>query len=191
MNQGQLAQELGVSGALVTKWKKKGMPTADIGEARNWLSVNVRAMHRPAGNGKDIPPREATSLEDRDTWEARLKRSRDTERQTSDLLQAAIAGGGAAQIPGLLKCHSQAVEAVAIAEKLAADARLHSGELIHRETVRAIMRDILSPLREALDKLPIGERTNCNPDHPEIAERSLTEWRNRLLARGNVAEAKF
>lgn len=191
MNQVELAKALGVSTALVSKWKARGMPIGDIGEAQNWLSINVPAKSRGRIEAKGLPPPESNPVMDQDTWEARLKRARDTERETSALVKAAIAGGAAAQIPILLKSHSQSVEAVATAEKLAADARLHSGELIHRETVRGIMRELLTPLREALDKLPLAERTNCNSDHPEIAEAALTAWRDRLLVRALAAESKF
>lgn len=186
-----MAQSLGVSGAMVSKWKAKGMPVDDLGSAKNWLSINVPALYRATGNSGDIPPPEKPAGADQDTWESRLKRSRDTERNTHGLLTAAIQSSSSAQIPGLLKSHSAAVEAVATAEKLASDARIHTGDLIHRETVRSIMRELLIPLREALDKLPAGQRTNCNPDHPDIAERALTEWRDKLLVRANAIQAKF
>src|SRR5882757_4508569 len=99
MRQGELAQELGVSGAMVTKWKKKGMPVGDVVEAKNWLSIHVPAIHRPAVTGNNLPPKEPASSADQDTWESRLKRSRGTERQTCELLQGAIRSAHAAQIP--------------------------------------------------------------------------------------------
>ena len=191
MNQSDLAKELGVSRVMVCKWKQKGMPIDDLGKAKDWLSVNVAAKRRGEVTALTLPAKENQTQAHGDTWEARLSRIRDSEREAGALVMAAIQSGAVAQLPNLLRCHSQAVEAVAVAEKLASDARMHSGELINRETVRSVMRELLTPLREALDKLPLGERTNCNPDHPEIAERALTEWRDKLILRANKVEDKF
>jgi hypothetical protein len=176
---------------MITKWKQKGMPIGNASDAQVWLSVNVPQRQRGNNEGKPLPPPEQANVEGQDTWEARLLRSRTTERETSRLVQGAIASGSAAQLPTLLKSHSAAVEAVATAEKLAADARLHSGDLLKRDTVRRIMMEVATPVREALDGLPMSERSRCNPDHPEIAEKALKEWRDRLLGRVSAMETKF
>lgn len=176
----------------ISEYKKRGMPM-EIGKAKIWHKANV--VKKPRGDKKwagiVLPSPGQREPGDLNAWPARLKRARDTERQTSALLQGAIKKKESAQIPGLLKAHSQAVEAVAAAEKLAASILSESGDLIHRDSVRAVMTKLLTPLREALDKLPLGERTNCNPQQPEIAERALTEWRDRLLGRMAGAEGKF
>ena len=76
-------------------------------------------------------------------------------------------------------------------EDMARTEEIKTGDMVHRESVKSVMEQLLRPLREALDKLPLNERTNCNPEKPEIAERALKEWRDRLLLRAKSAVAKF
>ncbi len=74
---------------------------------------------------------------------------------------------------------------------MAAEAQLGSGDVLRRSDALATMEAVLTPLNEALRKLPLNERTNCNPQNPEIAERALTEWRDRLCIRARAALNPF
>lgn len=194
MNQSQLATKLNVSRMTVSKWKARGMPVGDLGKAKVWLAQNVSSFKREAKAEKDLKPLGKPSTPHSpqdDLWGARLDRARANEREADRLLQQAIQGGKVGQIQPLLKAHTDAIKAIASAEELAYAAEVKAGDMVHRDSVKSMLEQLLRPLREALDKLPLNERTNCNPDHPEIAERALKEWRDRLLLRANAAEGKF
>jgi hypothetical protein len=194
MNQTQLAARLGVERMQVSKWKARGMPVGDLGKAKIWLAKNVASRQREMKAAGDLRPLAKLTKPARpedDQWLARLNRARANEREADRLLQSAIQGGKIGQIQPLLRAHTSAVESVANAEKLAKEAEIQGGDLVHRDSVREMMEQLLRPLREALDKLPLNERTNCNPEHPEIAERALTEWRDRLLIRCHAVKGKF
>lgn len=194
MNQTQLATKLGVERMQVSKWKARGMPVNDLGKAKVWLAKNVASRQREmklAGDLKPLGKRKEPARPEDDQWLARLNRAKANEREADRLLQSAIQGGKVAQIQPLLRAHTSAVESVASAEKLAKEAEIQGGDLVHRDSVRAMMEDLLRPLREALDRLPVNERTNCNPDRPEIAERALKEWRGHLLLRCHAVKGKF
>ncbi len=194
MNQSQLATKLGVQRAAVAKWKARGMPVGDLGKAKVWLAQNVSSFKREARAEKDLPalPDEdrAQSLQD-DTWEARVSRARLAERQADRLLQEAIKGGRIGQIQPLLLGKSKLLKELTLVEDTARAAEIKAGDMVHRDTVVAELEVGLSPLREALMKLPLNERLNCNPDKPEIAERALTEWRDRFLLRCKTLENKI
>jgi len=194
MNQVQLATKLGVTRAMVTKWKGRGMPVGDLGKAKVWLAANVSSFKREARTERDLPglrnESREQSLQD-DTWQARVGRARLAERQADRLLQSAIKGGRLGQIQSLLMSKSKLLKELAGVEDMARTEEIKTGDMVHRESVKAMMEQLLRPLREALDKLPLNERTNCNPEHPEIAEKALTEWRDRLLLRAKSVEGKF
>lgn len=44
MNRKELALELGISGAMVTKLAKRGMPTEDLEKARRWRKRNLQTL---------------------------------------------------------------------------------------------------------------------------------------------------
>ncbi len=71
------------------------------------------------------------------------------------------------------------------------EVRRQAGELIHRDTVKAILAELVTPLRAALVDLPAAERTRCNPQSPDVAQKALTLWRDRLLDALNKAASKF
>jgi hypothetical protein len=64
-----------------------------------------------------------------------------------------------AQPTSLLASYQKALQGIAEAEKVALERRIESGELIHRETARAIIAEVLVPIRNALDVLPMTERS--------------------------------
>jgi len=188
----ELIKALGIPRQRISEYGKRGMPR-EVGAAKTWLSKNVESRKRDTKRAGDLKPlrrARAHSPQD-DLWGARLDRARANEREADRLLQKAIQGGKVGQIQPLLKAHTDAIKAVANAEELARLAEIQSGDMVHRESVKVMMEQLLRPLREALDKLPLNERTNCNPDHPEIAEKALTEWRDRLLLRAKSVEGKF
>lgn len=53
-NQADLAKALGVDPALITRYKRRGMPTDSVEAALAWKAANVRARvgGKPAGDGK-------------------------------------------------------------------------------------------------------------------------------------------
>lgn len=189
----QLIKALGIPKQRVSEYAKRGMPR-EVGAAKVWLAANVASRTRDAKVAGDLPelPDEdrAQSLQD-DTWEARMGRARLAERQADRLLQGAIKGGKIGQIQPLLMAKSKLLSEVASVEDGARVAEIKAGDMVHRESVKFMLEQLLRPLREALDKLPLNERTNCNPQQPEIAEKALTEWRDRLLLRCAGVEAKF
>jgi len=126
-----------------------------------------------------------------DTWADRVERARQTERETHASYLDALARGDTAQLERLLSSHSRAVDQVGKIEKLASEAERESGDMLRRSDVERALKAALEPLNDALCKLPLNERTNCNPQNPEIAERALTEWRDRFMKRARAAEMIF
>jgi hypothetical protein len=95
------------------------------------------------------------------------------------------------QLQSLLASYQKALQGLAELEQVATQNRIQAGELIHRETCRAIMVELLQPIRNALDLLPVTERSRCNPSDPKTAEGALRAWKDALLNRLSVAHTKF
>jgi hypothetical protein len=190
----ELAIGLEVPASRVSEWIKRGMPRTSVQVAATWRQVHARP--RKGNVSRVAPPRqpEAESVVTTGTdngWEARLKRTQESELRIHDTLLAALGAGDFNVLQRLQAAHIGAVKEIAAAEKIALEVRTASEELIHRDTVREIMSELLVPLRGALDRLPLGERTNCNPDHPEIAEAALKDWLHRTLLLCSKAESRF
>jgi hypothetical protein len=124
-------------------------------------------------------------------WQSRLERTKRVERQIFDSITKAIKQGDVTLLARLQSARAAALKEIRDAEQMAVEAQLDSSDVLRRSDAEAVMVAVLTPLREALDKLPLNERTNCNPEHPEIAERALKEWRDRLMRRAIAAENPF
>jgi hypothetical protein len=53
------------------------------------------------------------------------------------------------------------------------------------------LAEILVPIHNALDLLPMTERSRCNPQSPEVAEGALRNWKDALLLRISTTEMKI
>ena len=190
-----MAAGLGVPPARVSEWEKRGMPMHSIEAAAAWRKIHAparlkRAAVRPQSRqGKRSGRRHVPTKGD--GWEARLERTKQVERQIFNSIAKAIKQGDVTLLARLQSARAAALREIGDAEQMAGEAQLSSGDTLRRSDVLATMVAVLAPLNEALRKLPLNERTNCNPDHPEIAERALTEWRDRLLLRANAALNPF
>jgi hypothetical protein len=192
-----IAKEAGVSLGTVAADAKAG---ADVSSAETYLRWRRKHRESRASRPREKP---ATAKPERkampsrapatggDTWADRVERARRTEKETHSSYLDALARGDTAQLERLLSSHSRAVDQVSKIERLALEAERESGEMLRRSEALATMVAVLTPLREALLKLPLNERTNCNSSQPEIAERALTEWRDRFFVRMNSAENAF
>jgi len=198
MKKSTYANELGISPSQLSQWLPQGLPgPPHVKAGLAWIAKNKaqrsrRGSKKPATakpERKAMPSRAPAS--GGDTWADRVERARQTERQTHASYLDALARGDTAQLERLLSSHSRAVAEVAKTESLASEASQENGDVVKRSDAERVMEQLLRPLREALDKLPLNERTNCNPQQPEIAERALTEWRDRLLIRASSAENAF
>ena len=105
--------------------------------------------------------------------------------------QTAIGRKEFSQLQSLLSSYQRALQGIAEAESTALETRIQSGELIHRDTARAILVELLQPIRSSLDLLPMTERSRCNPQQPEVAEGALRAWRDALLLRLSTADTRF
>lgn len=199
MLQDELAKALDVSKGYLSKLIKKGCPADDIGKAKTWISAHTKprakrkkvAADPVSEAAKELPPVETSAPEPCETWEARLGRARKIERDIYEAAQATIGRKEYAPLSSLLASYQRALQGIAEAEQTALDIRKESGELIHRETAAAILAELLLPIRNALDLLPMSERTRCNPQSPEVAQEALTAWRDKLLRVLCSAETKF
>ena len=195
----ELAKALGISKGQLSKWKAKGCPVDNAGTAQTWISQNIRprAKRKGAASGpatkeaKDLPPPETAPLPESLTWEARLARARKIELDVFEAAQRALKRGESVRLQNLLSAYRKSLASIAEAENTALEARIQTGELLHRETARAIMAELLVPIRNALDFLPMTERSRCNPLHPDVAEGALQAWKDALLNRLSVVETKF
>ncbi len=105
--------------------------------------------------------------------------------------QSAIGREAFGQLQSLLSSYQRSFQAIADLEKTALEVRVQSGELIHRDTAKAILAEMLVPIRNALDVLPMTERSRCNPQAPEVAEAALRTWKDGLLLRLSQADTRF
>ena len=195
----EMSAGLKVAPARVSEWEKRGMPMHSIEAAASW-----RRNHAPPRKGKkaafiaqsrqetpaDAAPAKDTPATD-DGWEARLNRTRQVEMEIFDTLRKALAQGDVNLLGKLQAAHINAVKEIAAAESIALEARVASKELLHADDARELMREVLAPLRLRLDQLPVQERSRCNPEHPDIAHKALTEWVERTLLLVSRAETKF
>jgi len=194
----EMASGLKVAPARVSEWEKRGMPMHSIEAAAAWRKVHAPARLKRAAvapqsrqgkrsgraSGHPIPTKG-------DDWQSRLQRTKRVERQIFDSIAKAIKQGDVTLLARLQSARAAALKEIRDAEQMAIEAQLGTGDMLRRSDAEAVMVSVLRPLREALDKLPLNERTNCNPQNPEIAERALTEWRDRLLLRGKAAQIAF
>jgi len=192
----QMADGLKVPSSRVSEWTKRGMPTDSIQAAAAWRMIHAR----PRTKGTALAPQlrqdkpAAAGTHDHsaalDTgWEARLERTRQVELQIFETITASLAKGDVTVLQRLQAAHVAAVKEIAAAEKIALEIRTASKELLHIDRVKRIMCAVADPIRQALDLLPITERSRCNPDHPEIAYRALKEWVDRLLRQVSKMES--
>ena len=189
-----LADHLGLTSGRVSQLKKQGMPTVTVEGARSWMAKNLNQNKAGRTRSKASAVRESLAevlakLEsqapttDDASWEGMLGRARFAERASYASFVASLRAGDAVLAARYQGLHGKAAEAVATAEKMATDAKRQTGELVHRDDVRALMAEVLVPIRNALDTLPMTERNRCNPQAPEVAEAALRQWRDALLAR--------
>ncbi len=202
MLQDELATALGISKSQLSQWKGRKVnpcPTDDIGKAKTWIAGNIkpRAKRKKSDAGtatvpaKDIPPVLLPPADSEHTWEARLERARKMEYCIFETIRNTINAKQYAQLQSLLSSWQRANQGLVEAERDSQAIRRESGELIHRDTARAIMAELLIPIRNALDLLPMSERARCNPQSPETAQQALTEWRDKLLRSVSQAATKF
>jgi hypothetical protein len=185
------AAKLGISPQQLSNWLAEGMPKPpDIKGANDWIRKNKaqrgKAMDRPA------PPGPLIQVEDSgDSWESRVIRAKQTERETHKAYLDALASGEALKLEKLLSCHSRAVQAVGEAETLANKVQIDTKQLLRADDVRAIMREVALPLKARIESLPLQERGHCNPANPEIAELALREWVQRTLVMVSTMATSF
>lgn len=199
MLQDELAKALDVSKGYLSKLIKKGCPADDVGKAKGWISASIkprakrkRSAADPVSEAaKDIPPAETPCPDPCESWEARLGRARKIERDIYEASQAALGRKDFAPLQSLLSSYQRALQGIREAEETALESRIQSGELIHRDTCKAILGEMLLPIRSALELLPLSERSRCNPAAPEIAQAALTAWKDSLLLRLSQADTKF
>lgn len=186
----ELAKALGVPASRVSEWLKRGMPRSPE-LAKAWRFSNAAPRKRPqAQAGLQIPPSLPPPAAGQ-SWEDRLQRARDAEIAIYQTLQQALRGMDTKTLANLQSSHLLAIKEIAEAEKIASRAQVESGELIHREIIRAIWREVIPPLKAAIERLPVQTRATCNPEHPEVAEAALKAEVRNLLARISQAESKF
>ena len=174
------------------------MPRTSISAAEAWRRVHAPPRAKRATNasqsrqGKASTPAPGHPAPPRgDDWQSRLERTRQVEVQLYDSINEAIANGDVVTLSRLQSARAAALKEIRLCEQKATEAQLDSGIVVTVEHVKKMFVALLVPLREALDKLPLNERTNCNPEHPEIAEKALSEWRVRTLERCRKAENPF
>jgi hypothetical protein len=187
----ELAQANNVPASRISEWLKRGMPR-DIELSKRWRINNARprkplpATKRQLQMSAAVPPGG-----DQQTWEARLQRARQTEIEVYRTLQNTLASGDYLTLSQLQSSHLRAIKEIAEAEKIAASAQIEAGELIPIETVRAIWREVLPPLKAEIERLPVITRSRCNPEHPEIAEAALRAETLRILTKISTLATKF
>jgi hypothetical protein len=57
------------------------------------------------------------------------------------------------------------------------------GEVIHVDQVQAFIRNTFQPVREDVVALPGLLAAKCNPENPELARQTLTEWTDQFIKR--------
>ena len=195
LSNSELARGMKVAPARISEWIPRGLPRTSIEAAAAWRKVHAPARaKRPASapqsrQGKRSGRRAIPTKGD--DWQDRLERTKRVERQIFDSITKAIKQGDVTLLARLQSARAAALKEIRDAEQMAVEAQLGSGDMLRRSDALATMVAVLTPLREALLKLPLNERTNCNSSQPEIAERALTEWRDRFFVRMNSAENAF
>ena len=163
----EMAAGLGVPPARVTEWKGRNMPMHSIEAAAAWRKVHAPARLKRAAvapqsrHGKPSGRRPVPSKGD--DWQSRLERTKRIERSLFDSIGKAIRQGDVTLLARLQSARAAALREIRDAEQMAVDAQLGGGDMLRRSDAEAVMVEVLRPLREALDKLPLNERTNCNP----------------------------
>jgi len=196
MKKSTYASKLGISASQLSQWLPQGLPGPPrVKAGLEWIAKNKAQRSRRGGKSSVVVKPGAKAKASfpailGDTWPDRVARAREMERASYLAYIEAVNGGNSAQLERLQAAHVKSISTVADVEERAAKAEA-GVTVIKYVDAEAVMLSALKPLREALDKLPLNERTNCNPEHPEIAERALKEWRDRLIVRAKAAEIAF
>lgn len=195
LSQRQLAKAASVSPATVNADIKAKADVSTVDAYVAWRrkhreSRASRRREKPAVGNPGAKSKAPSPVVLGDDWPDRVSRAREMERSSYQAYISAVQSGDVGQLERLQAAHVKSISTVADVEERALQAEL-GDKTIKYVDAEAVMVAVLTPLREALDKLPLNERTNCNPDHPEIAEKALMEWRDRLLIRASSAENAF
>jgi hypothetical protein len=197
MSYRKIAKEAGVSLGTVAADAKAG---ADLSSAKTYLRWRRKHRESRTSRRREKPvvtkPRAKSKRSSPvvilgDSWPDRLERARAMEKASYRAYLDAAQECDASQLERLQAAHVRAIAMVGDVEQRAAEAELKCGHLVSVEAVKAMIEQMIRPLRTAIDKLPINERLACNPEHPEIAERALNEWRVRMILRARRALAAF
>lgn len=189
----ELAEGLGVAKGHASLLRKRGCPIDSIEAALAWRRIHAPERRKRKPRDPLLPVLKQEEVEvtlDKD-WDSRLERARTTEVEVHKSLMKALAHGDLVTLQRLQAAHISSVREIAAAEKIAVEARMASGELIHSGSVKSIMTELLMPIRQGLDLMPAGLRSQCNPQAPDIAQAALTEWRDKLYARIMECENRF
>jgi hypothetical protein len=195
LSNSELARGMKVAPARISEWIPRGLPRTSIEAAAAWRKVHAPARAKrpasaPQSRQGERSSRRAVPAKGND-WQSRLDRTKQVEKQIFNSISKAIRQGDVTLLARLQSARAAALKEIRDAEQMAAEAQLGSGDVLRRSDALATMEAVLTPLNEALRKLPLNERTNCNPQNPEIAERALTEWRDRLCIRARAALNPF
>jgi hypothetical protein len=191
LSNAQLARGLRVAPSIITRWSRKDPPIprtsieAALRWRRNYAPERGRRVKDLAQVEQEKPaPTTTTSTApatDR-SWAARLERAQTVELEIFNTLTKTLAGGDYVSVQRLQTAHIAAIKEIASAELTALEVQTAARDLIPIDDLKSVMADILAPLRQELERLPITHGHQANPEHPEIARAVLEKWVDRTLS---------
>lgn len=188
VNQTELAAKIGVSPAMVSKYKKEGMPLDSIKNAFTWLErrkiglkKKPKKMHGPgvvleSGSG--------------DPNDAR-RRAIDAELACYRVLTDAIDGGDPSEVKTAAAAWRDAQKAVIESERLLLETQTKARTMIGLDEVNEVFNRHLGGIRQLMDALPASLAAKCNPADSDLAREVLEDGVAQIFAQITKAEGAF
>lgn len=179
-----LAEALGVSATMISKYKKQGCPLTSIEEAQKW-----KDEHHPAPNKLPKIKIEQADIDKLELNDPRfsdsesLKRALLNEFKAGELVQAAIKSGNTTLIRQAIQIQGEAQKTRTQQKAAYFDLQEREGSLIKAEWVIARDKQLFDSINKMLDQLPAELAARVETLDPIKAKGQATELINDLKSK--------
>lgn len=188
INQSELAAKIGVSPAMVSKYKKEGMPMDDVKNAFTWLERRGIGLNKKPK--KKRGPGVVLEAGSGDPNDAR-RRAIDAELACYRVLTDAIDSGDPSEVKTAAAAWRDAQKAVIESERLLLETQTKARTMIGLDEVNEVFSRHLGGIRQLMDALPASLSAKCNPADPDLAREVLEDGVAQIFAQITKAEGAF
>ncbi len=182
-----LAKELGVSAAMINKWKKRGMPLNSVSAAKKWREENAKHVPRATGEvSLTLTPIDSASINLLDpdySDESALKRALTAEKQAGELLEKAVENGSPGLIRQAIQVQTEAQKARTLQKTAYLDLQIKEGKLIDATWIIQRDKNLFDSIVKMLDQLPAELAAKVEAPDPHRTQEQARNLINDLKAK--------